>query len=71
VTFSVKFVQEKPMRKSHFTKNQIVKILKEKEARMRFLNYALQSEISKNTYYKWKQKDGGMELSDIKTMREC
>jgi putative transposase len=37
---------------------------------MPLLDLCRKHEISKNTYYKWKQKYGGMEISDIKRMKE-
>jgi putative transposase len=37
---------------------------------MPILDLCRKNEISKNTYYKWKQKYGGMEISDIKRMKE-
>ncbi len=58
------------MKKSRFSESQIVKILQEGESGLPVLEVCRKHEISKNTYYKWKQKYGGMEVSDVKRLKE-
>lgn len=58
------------MKKSRFSEEQIIKILKESDAGMKVQDICRQYGISDATYYKWKSKYGGMEASDIKRMRE-
>ncbi len=58
------------MRKKRFTEEQIHEILKESEAGMPTPELCRKYGISKNTFYNWRSKYSGMELSDLKKMRE-
>jgi putative transposase len=58
------------MRKKRFTEEQIHEILKESEAGMPTPEICRKYGISKNTFYNWRSKYAGMELSDLKKMRE-
>lgn len=58
------------MKKSRFTEQQIINILKQADAGVKVQDLCRQYGISDATYYKWKSKYGGMEASDIKRLRE-
>lgn len=58
------------MRKSRFSENQIIGILKEVEAGRQVKEVCREHGISDATYYQWKSKYGGMAVSDIKRLRE-
>ena len=58
------------MKKSRFNESQIVGILKESDTGVKVQDIWRKYNISSGTYYKWKSKYGGMEVSDVKRLKE-
>ncbi len=58
------------MKKSRYSENKIVRILKEVESGRLVKEVCREYGISDATYYNWKAKYGGMESSDIKRLKE-
>jgi len=58
------------MKKSRFSEPQIVKILKEVEGGRAVKDVCREYGFSDATYYNWKGKYGGMELSDITRLKD-
>jgi putative transposase len=56
------------MRK-RFTDEQRVKVLKEHAAGRNVKDLIREHQISEQTFYKWKSKYGGLELSDVKRLK--
>lgn len=52
------------MRKSRFSEEQVIAILAEQERGMATAEVCRRHGISQNTFYKWKAKFGGMDVSD-------
>jgi putative transposase len=57
------------VKKSRFSEQQIVGILKESEAGAKTADLCRKHGVSPATFYKWKSKFGGMEVSDVAKMR--
>jgi putative transposase len=58
------------MRKSRFTESQIVTMLKEYESGKGAEQICRDAGISKQTFYKWKSKYSGLEINELRRMRE-
>ncbi len=59
------------MKTSTFTEEQIVQILREAEMGEQSISSICRSHgIAENTFYKWRKKYGGVDVSAIKRLRE-
>jgi len=58
------------MKRSRYNESQIIGILKEADSGVLVKDICRKYGISDATYYKWKSKYGGLEVSDVRRMRE-
>ncbi len=57
------------MRKSRFSEEQIISILSEQERGIATAEVCRTHGISQGTFYKWKAKFGGMDVSDARKLK--
>ena len=58
------------MKRKRFTESQIVSILHQQEAGKSVKDISREHGISDATFYNWKAKYGGMQVSDVKRMKD-
>ena len=58
------------MKKSRFSETQVVKILKESEAGVAVDQLSRRHGFSKSTFYKWKAKYDGLDVSQLKRLKQ-
>jgi len=58
------------MKKSKFTESQIIKALKENEGGRSVEELSRELGISKGTFYTWRKKYAGMEVSQLSRLKE-
>jgi putative transposase len=58
------------MKKSRFTETQIVKAIQEHETGRKAEDICRELGITTASFYKWRQRYGGMVASDVKKMKE-
>jgi putative transposase len=58
------------MRKSKFSESQIIGAIKQSESGIPVQEICRNLGIGRATFYKWKSKYGGLEVSDMKRLKE-
>ena len=58
------------MKKSKFSESQIIKALKQNEAGRSVEEISRELGINNGTFYNWRKKYGGMEVSHLKRLKE-
>ena len=58
------------MKKTRYSESQIIKVLKEVEGGRTVKAVCREYGVAEGTYYTWKSKYGGMEVADLKRLKE-
>lgn len=58
------------MKRKRYSEEQIIGILKQQEVGLSVKELTRQAGITEQTFYRWKSKYGGMEVSDAKKLRQ-
>lgn len=58
------------MKRTKFTESQIIGILKEQEQGKKMIDICREHGISQPTFYQWKSKYSGMDVNQLKRVKE-
>ena len=58
-----------PVKRTRFTEEQIIAILREQEAGVQVSELCRRHGVSSPTFYKWKAKYGGMDVSEARRLK--
>lgn len=58
------------MKQARFTESQIVAILKQQDSGQTVTQITREHGISEATFYNWRAKYGGMQISEVKRLKE-
>ncbi|MFZ1539291.1 MAG: transposase [Chromatiaceae bacterium] len=63
-------MKDRTMKRSRFTEEQIIAVLREQEAGVPTVDVCRKHGISTATFYAWKAKYGGMDVSEAKRLKQ-